>query len=539
MSKLHHGGVFHWFILISTALLSTAPIVRAAEQTKPAKADVETSPQRIGLYLHACWPYRYPFAVRTWRRADYDAMFQLLKLMGYDTVMLWPTLEAVPAPLSPADRDTLGEYRSIIADARRRGLETWLAQCAALSCKPESASIPWPRRSLYGGLAQTVRLDEPGQAEPYFQHRAALMKILNNADGYVTIDGDPGGYAGATPDDFLEVFRRDRRAIDRFGTHPRAQKLIPWIWCGWGTKGVWVEPIEPFVAASLETLEKGMPEPWELLPGRSREGHANDRLNVELARKAGLLPRSTLFLYEAIEYEPSIPAAVLQFDEIRAAMKKELELAPAAKGWFGNVQTPIMVLPNVYFFARAAREPSYLDRSDEDVLTDFAEFLGGPLDLLAPAWSCLRLGLDQLPIDLPERLRRVKLSGRAAAFLPGGATRYLDLLARQVDARLRLLRACGRHPETERETVTAVVEGTAALVDWWNAHRYVQEAEDGEPFRWRYVDRPQYKLLRRWCAENVADPNATAALVAQELVRRRILPERTAGQRMSELLGLR
>jgi len=536
MSKRHHGSVFYWFITILAAMLATTTVAHAAEQPKTIKAD-ETPPQRIGLYLHACWAYRYPFAVRTWRRADYDAMFQLLRHMGYDAVMLWPVLETVPAPLSAADRATLGEFRAIVNDARRRGLETWLTQCAALTCKPEIASIPWPRRSLYGGLAQTVRLDEPGQAEPYFQHRAALMKILNNADGYVTIDGDPGGYAGATPDVFLEVFRRDRRAIDRFGTHPRAQKLIPWIWCGWGTKGVWVEPIEPFVAASLETLEKGMPEPWELLPGRSREGHANDRLNVELARKAGLFPRSTLFLYEAIEYEPSIPAAVLQFDEIRAAMKKELELAPAAKGWFGNVQTPVMVLPNVYFFARAAREPSYLDRSDEDVLTDFAEFLGGPPDLLAPAWSCLRLGLDQLPIDLPERLRRVKLSGRAAAFLPGGATQYLDLLARQVDARLRLLRACGRPPETERETVTAVVEGTAALVDWWKTHRYVQGADGDEPFRWRFVHRSQYQMLRNWCKANVAEPQGVMEKITHAVVERELLTRPIAEKRLAELLA--
>ncbi|NLF07009.1 MAG: hypothetical protein GX594_03385, partial [Pirellulaceae bacterium] len=196
-----------------------------------------------------------------------------------------------------------------------------------------------------------------------------------------------------------------------------------------------------------------------------------------------------------------------------------------------------MVLPNVYFFARAAREPSYLDRSDEDVLTDFAEFLGGPPDLLAPAWSCLRLGLDQLPIDLPERLRRVKLSGRAAAFLPGGATQYLDLLARQVDARLRLLRACGRPPETERETVTAVVEGTAALVDWWKTHRYVQGADGDEPFRWRFVHRSQYQMLRNWCKANVAEPQGVMEKITHAVVERELLTRPIAEKRLAELLA--
>ncbi len=463
-------------------------------------------------------------------------MFQLLKLMGYNTVMLWPTLEAVPAPISVADCATLGEYRTIVDDARRCGMETWLTQCAALTCKPEIASVPWPRRSLYAGKAQSVRLDDPRQAELYFRHRAELMAILNNADAYVTIDGDPGGYPGAAPADFLKIFLRDRRTIDRVGTHPRAQRLIPWIWCGWGTKGVWVEPIAPFVAASLDTLKKGMPEPWELLPGRCREGHGCSRVNLELARKDGLLPRSTLFLYEAIEYEPSAPAAVLQFDEIRAAMKKELKLSAGARGWFGNVQTPVMVLPNVYFFARAARDPSYLDQPDEKVLADFAAFLGGPPELLIPAWSCLRLGLDKLPEDLPDRLRQIDLTSRAASFLPGGPSRYLDLLARQTSCRIRLLSACRSAPKNEREAVAAVVEGTAALVDWWKVHRYVKEAGGDGQFQWRFVQRRQYKLLREWCAQNVSDPRRTAMSAADEISRRGILPRPIARQCLDELL---
>ncbi len=195
-----------------------------------------------------------------------------------------------------------------------------------------------------------------------------------------------------------------------------------------------------------------------------------------------------------------------------------------------------MVLPNVYFFARAARDPSYLDQPDEKVLADFAAFLGGPPELLIPAWSCLRRGLSELPEDLPERLRRVELTGRAAAFLPGGASRYLDILARQADSRLRLLKACRSAPKNEAETVAAVVAGASALVDWWKTHRYVQGADGDEPFRWRFVNRGQYSLLRKWCAEHVSDPRRTAESAAEELSRRGILPLQIARQRMGELL---
>ena len=269
-------------------------------------------------------------------------MFHLLRRLGFDRVMLWPVLEAVPAPLSDQDAQAVRSFRPIIEDARKAGLECWLTQCVVTS-RPEIAAKPWMERSLYSFM-KTVRLDDPEQARVYLQHRAALMAILNNADGYVTIDGDPGSYPGAKPSDFLKVFLADRQTLDRAGERPETQKLIPWIWSGWGTKGVWVEPIEPYVQATLAELKRGMPEPWELLPGRSVEGHANKRINIALTAAAGLLERSTLLTYEAIEFEPSLPAAVLQFDLNRNMLRKELPSAAVTRGCFGNAQQPVMVI---------------------------------------------------------------------------------------------------------------------------------------------------------------------------------------------------
>lgn len=226
-----------------------------------------------------------------------------------------------------------------------------------VSCCPEDSQP---------GFIEHRRADlispDPEQARVYLQHRAALMAILNNADGYVTIDGDRGSYPGAKPSDFLKVFLADRQTLDRAGERPEKQKLIPWIWSGWGTKGVWVEPIEPYVQATLAELKRGMPEPWELLPGRSAEGHANKRVNIDLTAAAGLLERSTLLTYEAIEFEPALPSAVLQFDLMRNMLRKELLHAAVTRGCFGNAQQPVMVIPNLYFYARCAAEPSCSQR---------------------------------------------------------------------------------------------------------------------------------------------------------------------------------
>jgi hypothetical protein len=222
-----------FFPCLILAIASTAPVSNAhAEDT----AATTPTTKRCGFYLHGCWKYNYPFAVRSWKAADYHNMFLLLKEMGYNTVMLWPVLDAVPIPLSDADRRAVEQFRPIVDDARRCGLETWLTLCI-VTCSPEIAQKPWLERSLYAHM-KTVRLDDPKQSDAYLRHRDSLLSILNNADGYVTIDGDPGGYPGAKPADFAKVLLSDRKTIDRVGTHPRTQKIIPWIWAGWGTKGV-------------------------------------------------------------------------------------------------------------------------------------------------------------------------------------------------------------------------------------------------------------------------------------------------------------
>jgi hypothetical protein len=84
--------------------------------------------------------------------------------------------------------------------------------------------------------------------------------------------------------------------------------------------------------------------------------------------------------YEAIEFEPSIPQAKLPFDLIRANLAEESRLAGTVRGVFGNAQQPLMVLPNIWFFAQAARNPAYRSASDEQMLRDLAEALGGASD---------------------------------------------------------------------------------------------------------------------------------------------------------------
>ena len=302
--------------------------------------------RNCGFYLHEGWFFNYPFAVRTWAREDFAKMFKLLRLMGYDQVGIWPMLEAIPLPLSKQDSLALSDFRKIIGDARDARLECWLIQCPNLTPDPSISAKPWSQRNPYR-VWKNIHLDDPKEAGPYLAHRSKIIAVLNNADAYVTIDGDPGGYPGAKPEEWLKVFLSDRSAILKYGVDPSRQKLIPWIWCGWGTPNVWggnpTNPpslIKPFTGKTMELFKAQMPEPWEMLVGRSHKSDwANGRVNVELADSLGLINRSVIFCYEAIEFEPTPPAAILQFEHIRRILREESKYIHSAPRDFRECPT--------------------------------------------------------------------------------------------------------------------------------------------------------------------------------------------------------
>jgi hypothetical protein len=485
-----------------------------------------------GFYLHEGWFFKHPFAVRAWTRRDFAGMFRLLRHLGFDRVMIWPMLESVPMPLSEADAAAVREFRDTVGDAREAGLECWVTMAANCAAAPALAARPWRERNPFPSWTY-VDLGDPVRSAPFLAHRSALLAIVNNADAYVTIDGDPGGLPGSPPTVWMRVFDSDRAALDRHGVDPSRQRLIPWIWCGWGTRGVWQQPIEAFTRAEMELIAKVMPEPWGLLPGRSyRDGHANGRINVAFAEELGLIPRSTLFCYEAVEFEPTPPASVLQFDIIRRNLREESRFAASAEGVFGNAQQPVMVLPNLYFFARASRDLSYLDTPDEQVLRDLAAFLGGPPELLIPAWACLQLGLDRLPADLPGLLRSASLPGEIAACIPGGPARYLDILACQVECRIGVLRAVDGPPASFSDAVRRTADGIGALVSWWKVHRYVYDGNGDEPFRWRFANKAAVAQLGSWVRCHATDAPALADPVGRLLADRSVLGE-AEGRRLA------
>ena len=149
--------------------------------------------------------------------------------------------------------------------------------CVATS-GPEIAAKPWLKRSLYSQM-KTVQLDDPREAVAYLRHRAALLEILNNADAYVTINGDPGSYPGQSPRNsprFCCTTGEPSTGWARIRSPKRS-------FLGFGPAGAsrnWGEPIAPYTAPTLTALKQQMQEPWELLPAR---GIGPQGINIELA----------------------------------------------------------------------------------------------------------------------------------------------------------------------------------------------------------------------------------------------------------------
>ncbi len=358
-------------------------------------------------------------------------------------------------------------------------------------------------------------------------------KVLDNADAYVVIDGDPGGYHGAPIEEYLRILRSDQQAVP-------GKRVIPWLWSGWGrdttSKGFWSTPVSPPVRASLEALKKEMTGEWELLPGRSHcEGWANGRVPVAETERAGLMPRSTIMCYEAIEFEPTQPAATLQFDIIRQVLKQESRLSSKAQGVFGNSQCAVLVLPNLYYFARGAADLGYLDKPEHEVLADLARELGDTAGVLIPAWSCLKLSLAELPGDLAEKVRALKLDTDLAKNIPGGPQRYVEIIAAQVRSRLQLLEAAGENPVTPAEAAASLAKGADALLDWWQVHRYVGMGRKGDPFRWQFIRPSEVDLLSTHARRCAAISPQVIGMAAELMAEHKVLTREAAETRLKEI----
>ena len=320
-----------------------------------------------GMHFNG-WPFNYPYTFRGWREEDWQRYLDILAYQGVNLFYLWPFIEIMPVPLSAEDQAYLEECRRVVDYAQRKhGMEVWLMQCTNRVAK-DRCGVADPRRRPYWRPSQEdLNPGNPAHLEAILESRAALYRIVNNTDGVCNIDSDPGYCPGSPLSDYVKVFQGCRALLDRHNLHGKQAKLINWLWMGWGGVDGTAEDLNQHQVRTIRSLKQGLPEPWALIAGL--DGY------LPLCRQENVLAKTVLLPYSLLEDEPSYPATNVGIDRLRAAFDQQVAPYPELAGVMGNVQTPLLQFPHVYFFTSAMCDAQYRKRSEKEVLLDLAGYL--------------------------------------------------------------------------------------------------------------------------------------------------------------------
>ncbi|MCX7002418.1 MAG: hypothetical protein NTV22_03995, partial [bacterium] len=361
----------------------------------PRAADNSPSFALRGMHLNG-WAFGYPYTFRCWQETDWQRYADMLAAQGCNLFFIWPFMEIMPVPLSAADRAYLEEVHRVIDYAQRRhGMEVWIMQSAnrvALNdCDVRDPRLrPYWVLKAQGDHTKTGQVDldpaEPKQFARIMRAREALYRMLANADGFCTIDSDPGGWAQSPLGDLMQIFKASRRLLDRLSVHGTQTKLIHWLWSGWGQPGWWTrtwrrQDMHQFMCQTIRAMKRELPDPWRLIVGRQ------EYLPACAAER--VLGKTVYLPYNTIEGEPSRPGTQLNFTLQRKSLDAAARCAGLA-GLMGNVQTPLLQLPHVGFFLNAAMDYGSRKRSPRKILRALAAAVYPQhQDLLADCWMAL------------------------------------------------------------------------------------------------------------------------------------------------------
>jgi hypothetical protein len=334
----------------------------------PAGLDLLSKPAFANRGMHFNgWAFNHPYTFRSWREADWQRYLDILAYQGVNLFYLWPFMEIIPVPLSREDLAYLEECRRVVDYAQKKhGMEVWIMQCTNRVAR-DRCGVADPRRRPYWRPSQEdLNPGNPQHFQSIMSSREAMYRVINNVDGVCNIDSDPGYCAGSPLGDYLKVLRGCRALLDRHNLQGKQAKLVHWMWCGWGLPpGRAFDPGHQVL--TIQSMRGGLAEPWGLVSGTF--GYLSQ------CRQQGVLAKTVLLPYGVIEGEPSYPATNLNIEAVRAAMEAHLLKNRDLLGVMGNVQTPLVQLPHVYFYTSSIRDLDYCKRSERDVLLDLCGYL--------------------------------------------------------------------------------------------------------------------------------------------------------------------
>ncbi len=353
-----------------------------------------------GIHLNG-WPLSYPYAFRSWKEADWKRFIDIAWTQRINLFYLWPFMEILPVPLSKEDEAYLQEVQRVVAYAQnQRGMEVWIMQSAnRIGTSDCGTKDPRFRAYWINDCQKDMNPAEPDQFARILKSFEAFYKIVNNADAFVMIDSDPGGWPQSPISDQVKIFQASRKLLDQYSLQKDKTKLIDWMHVGWGRHKFftsndsvvaaydWTDknPDESDVAFMGETIRNfkaNLTEPWALIAGQPPY--------LPVVQKEDVLARTVYLPYGAIESEPAFPATNLGQEKVRKVFDRANQF-PGLRGVMGNNQLMLLQFPRTYYFYATAWDKDYESRPEKDVMLDLAaQLYPEQKDLIADAFLALR-----------------------------------------------------------------------------------------------------------------------------------------------------
>jgi len=432
--------------------------------TRSAEAASQHGEKMVGMYVHQHWPYKHPYAARTWTLEDWQGYLGGLRRLGFNAVMIWPMLETMPQPLTDSDRASLEKIGHVINFAHKQlKMKVWIALCPnSVADNGVARQASFSERHFFHSEVRVDPADKEA-VQRMVRWREQLLRPLADADGVSIIDSDPGGYPNTTNEEFIFILAEHRKMLDRL--RPGIE-LTYWMWFGWEAYARYYQTGKLIKTTAeerldvLSRLKRLNPEPWGLM-----NPYQYDAFPV--CQKLGIDSRVIQLHYGRIEGEPAFPITNFGGDEAHKAGGMA-----GPRGVMGNAQTHCVQLPNTFAFARGAQgkpaaEADYLDFAEQLIPGHGAEILAG--------WKALG-GADPQPMqaaaDTLERLPSDSLkAGPLEGLLFGDPRRFVTDLALQ----LRFKAACEEFctaAEKRQPLKAPFGKFLAALEAWQQRHGY-------------------------------------------------------------------
>ncbi|MBI5092275.1 MAG: hypothetical protein HZB26_07485 [Candidatus Hydrogenedentes bacterium] len=418
----------------------------------------------IGMYVHQHWAYNHPYAARTWSLEDWRGYVGGLKRLGYNAVMIWPLLETMPDPLTPSDIANIEKIARVIDLLKSEFcMQAYVTLSPNVVARNEEASkFAFEDRPFFYCDERIDPSDATARAE-MISWRERLLEPLSRMDGLVIIDSDPGGYAGSTNAEFVQLLEDHRHMLDRLRN---GIELVYWIHAGWQAYGRFYATAhfewgpDDEVAETIALLSSRNLEPWGITGARQH-----------VVEQVGLGDRMFTFPYGTIEGEPSFPLT-----NFETGVGEKVRQNLGRQGIMGNAQTHCLQLPNTFAFARAAKG---LAVTEADYVRFAGELIEGAGERIVACWTALAGhapdAMDEAVTSVEAIQRNPIEEGPLGGLLFGNPRRFLSDLALQ----LRLVAAWKRfqsvvcaEPRDTKTAASLLGSFANAAEAWQGVHGY-------------------------------------------------------------------